>query len=68
MALTRLRICKYISFHLKHACSASRVCFNRTSLSYYLLVDKEGSDETGRLCDTYQQSSFFLYFISFDIP
>ena len=37
MALTRLRICKYISLHFKHARSASRVYLNRTTLSYYFI-------------------------------
>ena len=76
MTVTRLRICKYDTLLQYNLRVVHLVCgYNQNTISYYLFVDRKGSDETahlrslvwafsGRLFDTNQQAEFNLYFIS----
>ena len=78
MTATRLRISKYILVQLILWVVHLECGFNQTTISYYLFVSREGSDETAHLrvssesslvayvilTRSYKQSYFILYFIS----
>ena len=49
MALTRLHICKYILLQLNLRVVHLVCDYNQTTISYYLFVDREGSDETAHM-------------------
>ena len=49
MTVTGLRICKYIVLHLNLRVVHLVYGFNQTTLSFYLFVDREDSDETAHL-------------------